>query len=124
MTRVTINGIAAPLLFVSPDQINFQAPFGLTGSTVEIQITSDAGASDPVTVPLISTQPGIFFDSATGLGAIVNNDDGTSILERPAGAGDFILVFCTGLGEVVPPAGRVYPPRSHLFRGPRAIHKF
>ena len=94
LTRVTINGIAAPLLFVSPDQINFQAPFGLTGSTVEIQITSDAGASDPVTVPLISTQPGIFFDSATGLGAIVNNDDGTSILERPAGAGDFILVSC------------------------------
>ena len=125
LTRVTMNGIPAPLLFVSPQQINFQAPFGLTGSTVEIQITSDAGASDPVTVPLISTQPGIFFDSATGLGAIRNNDDGTSILERPAGAGDFILVFCTGLGEVVPPGQTGLPapasPLSWTTRNPQVL---
>ena len=125
LTRVTMNGIPAPLLFVSPQQINFQAPFGLTGSTVEIQITRDAGANDPVTVPLISTQPGIFFDSATGLGAIRNNDDGTSILERPAGAGDFILVFCTGLGEVVPPGQTGLPapasPLSWTTRNPQVL---
>ena len=125
LTRVTINGIPVPLLSVSPEQINFQAPFGLTGSTVEIQIISDAGASDPVTVPLISTQPGIFFNAATGLGAIRNNDDGTSILERPARAGDFIQVFCTGLGEVVPPGQTGFPapasPLSLTTRNPQVL---
>ena len=125
LTRVTINGISVPLLFVSPKQINFQAPFGLTGSTVEIQITSDAGASDPVTVPLILTQPGIFFDPATGLGAIRNNDDATSILDRPARAGDFIQVFCTGLGEVVPPGQTGLPaplsPLSVTTRTPQVL---
>ena len=125
LTRVTINGIAVPLLFVSPDQINFQAPFGLTGSTVEIQIISDPGGSDPVTVPLVSSQPGIFFNVATGLGAIRNNDDGTSILERPARAGDFIEVFCTGLGEVVPPGQTGLPapasPLSWTTRNPQVL---
>ncbi len=115
LARVTINGVPVPLLFVSPQQINFQVPFELTGSTVEVQITSDAGTSDPVTVPLISTQPGIFFDFATGLGAIRNNDDGTTVLERPARAGDFIQVFCTGLGDVNPPGQTGLPaPASPL----------
>ena len=125
LTRVTIDGVPVPLLFVSPQQINFQAPFELTGSSVELQIISDAGASDLVTVPLISTQPGIFFDFATGLGAIRNNDDGTTILDRPARAGDFIQVFCTGLGEVVPTGQTGLPapasPLSLTTRDPRVL---
>ena len=125
LTRVTINGVPAPLLFVSAGQINFQAPFGLAGSTVEIQIITAAGASDPVAVPLISAQPGIFFDPATGVGAIRNDDDGTFIIDRPARAGDSVQVFCTGLGEVVPPGQTGLPappaPVSATIRTPKVL---
>ena len=123
--QVKINGVPAPLLFVSAEQINFQAPFGLAGSTVEIQIITAAGASDPVTAPLISAQPGIFFDPVTGVGAIRNDDDGTFIIDRPARTGDSVQVFCTGLGEVVPPGQTGLPaplsPVSVTTRTPQVL---
>ena len=39
-TKVTFNGIAAPVLYVSPDQMNVIAPFALAGkTTAEIVVT-------------------------------------------------------------------------------------
>ena len=101
-TTVTVNGVPAPLLFVSPGQINLQIPFGITGDTLEIVISNPAGVTEAVIVPLGAVQPGIFFDPATGLGAILNNDDGTAVWDRPARAGSVVLIFCTGLGAVQP----------------------
>jgi uncharacterized protein (TIGR03437 family) len=43
--RVWVNGIAAPLYYVSPVQVNFQVPFeGLPGLG-EIQVASGAGTT-------------------------------------------------------------------------------
>jgi len=101
-TAVTVNGVAAPLIFVSPAQINFQVPFDVSGTTAQIVVSSSAGPSAPVPVPLGVAQPGIFFDSASGLGAIIHNADGKLTSERPARAGDFLQVYATGLGAVSP----------------------
>jgi uncharacterized protein (TIGR03437 family) len=126
LTTVTMNGVPAPLLYVSPAQINAQVPVELTGSMVEIRIFNPTGVSEGVSLPLASTQPGIFFDIVTGLGAIVNVADGTPIWERPARAGSFVQVFGTGFGHVEPslstglpapaspPAITVLPPRVLL----------
>ena len=102
-TSVTVNGVPAPLLFASPGQINLQILFGVLGDTIEIVVSNPAGTSDAIIVPVGAVQPGIFFDPATGLGAIVNNDDGTVVWERPARAGGIVVIFCTGLGAVDPP---------------------
>ena len=103
--RVRMNGRSAPMLFVSRTQLNVQVPFGLTGETVSIVVTSPAGDSEAIEMPLASTQPGIFFDSATNTGAIRNNSDGTFVGERAPAAGEIIQVFVTGLGAVDPPVG-------------------
>ena len=102
-TVVTVGGQPAPLIYVSPTQINLQVPFELTGATADIVISHPGGRSATITAPLASTQPGVFFSASTGLGAILQNSDGKLTSERPAKAGDFLQVYATGLGAVSPP---------------------
>jgi hypothetical protein len=45
-TSVSVNGVAAPLFFVSPTQINFQVPTSGT-SIAAIIVSTAAGQSDP-----------------------------------------------------------------------------
>src|ERR1700733_6809222 len=80
---VTFNGIAAPLLYVSPGQINAQVPSGLQGSAganVVVQTPVGASAAFPVTVtPMgisdasrliasFGSAPGIFTQDSSGCG--------------------------------------------------------
>lgn len=101
-TSVTMNGIAAPLIYVSPDQINLQAPFELSGSSAQLVITTGAGPSTPVTVPVAAVQPGIFFNPVSGAGVILQNSTGALTVTQPARAGDFLQIYATGLGAVSP----------------------
>lgn len=57
---VTVNGIEARLLEVSPEQITLQMPVevGISGEA-EFIVTSDGAASSPVRVPLAPATPGI-----------------------------------------------------------------
>jgi uncharacterized protein (TIGR03437 family) len=99
---VRINGVSAPLIFVSQTQVNLQLPFHLAGSSAEFIVTTPAGASDGVSVALGAVQPGLFYDPASGFGAIVFTD-GLSPWNRPARAGEALQIFATGLGAVTPP---------------------
>lgn len=104
-TTVTVNGFPASLLHVSPGQINLLVPFEVSGDTVEIVVTTPAGTSAVVTVALGEVQPGIFFDPATGLGALVNAATGVTLWDEPLPVGATAAVFCAGLGAVEPPVG-------------------
>jgi len=100
--EVRINGIPAPLLYVSPGQINLQVPFEISGTVARIVVSNLGGVSEEVNVPAATVQPGVFFDGGTGLGAIVYAIDGLSPWNRPARAGEFLSVFASGLGPVSP----------------------
>lgn len=110
---VTVDGRAAPLLFVSPSQINLQAPFEIDSPMPEIVVKTPNGASDPVRVRLVYDAPGIFAQGACGCGhgAILNvAKDGSVTINTPdrsAEPGDFISVFASGFGPVSfpPPSG-------------------
>ena len=107
-TSVTVNGIPAALLFVSPTRINLQTPFETTGEAAEIIVTTPAGTS-AATVDVNPAQPGIFFDPTTGLGALVNIETGVTLWEQPLPAGATAAVFCAGLGAVEPTVGTGQP---------------
>lgn len=100
--QVRVNGVAAPLLFVSPGQINFQIPFELSGSIAHLVVHTPAGDSETVNIPVATVQPGLFFDGGTGLGAIVYSADGLSPWNRPARAGEYLALYASGLGPVQP----------------------
>jgi uncharacterized protein (TIGR03437 family) len=128
---VSVNNLPAPMVNMVPksfnsallsDQISFQLPWGAlpagaTTGTAQVTVTTTAGASAPVTIPLVSISPGLFaiFTDSTGIQrpAAYNNVDVS--LPLPAGiqvpgytsraskAGEVLILWATGLGQVTNP---------------------
>jgi uncharacterized protein (TIGR03437 family) len=122
-TTVTFDGIAAPLYYVSTNLVQAQVPFSLSpGATTKIQVKSSFGATTVVSLPVVTSNPGVLTHDAAGNGqAKAVNQDGTmngdgSIhsSDVPAAAGTVITVLATGLGVVNPAAteGTVPPSGS------------
>jgi uncharacterized protein (TIGR03437 family) len=105
---VLAGGIAAPLFGVYGTQINFQVPWQLSGQTqTALTVTSGDRTSASITVPLADSAPGIFLLNPAGQGAV--EIAGTALIAAPAAAfagsrpaqrGEYITIFCTGLGAV------------------------
>jgi len=122
-TSVTVNGVNAPLLFVSPRQINFQLPsvVGTQDSayvtTASVVITTPAGSSEAVEAPVFASGPAIATSTQNGCGqaaALNVARDGTVSLNSPtnsAARGDYISLYGTGLGVSIaqPPDGTALP---------------
>jgi uncharacterized protein (TIGR03437 family) len=118
-TTVRVNGVAAPLFFVSPKQINFLMPWELLKqSEATITVTADGQTSAAQTVKLAGSAPGIFSinSQGTGQGSVLIADTGELAAPaggvfatpvRPAKPGEPVSIFCTGLGDVSnrPPSG-------------------
>jgi len=97
---VTVNNEPAKLLYVSDAQINFLAPADLAPGTATIAVTTGAGTSASLQVAVNPVQPGIFFNPATNFGAILDAGTAKSTEQHPAVRGQFIEIYCTGLGAV------------------------
>jgi uncharacterized protein (TIGR03437 family) len=57
---VTIGGKAAPVFYISPDQINVQAPSDLPSGPAPVVVQNAGGVSDPVSATVQSLLPGFF----------------------------------------------------------------
>jgi len=62
---LTINGLAVPILFVSPSQINAQLPFETIGNVTMI-LRTPGGVSDNFNLVVIPGAPGIFQNGVAG----------------------------------------------------------
>ena len=107
--RVDVNGVLAPLFFVSPGQFNFQMPFEapLSGQ-VEVRVIRDGEPSPPVTATLSEYAPAVFINPNTDEPIIQRHPDGALITaNNPAEPGDVLIIFMTGIGDVSspPPSG-------------------
>jgi uncharacterized protein (TIGR03437 family) len=97
-TRVFVSGIAAPLYFVSPEQINFQVPFEATGATATILVTTASGESKVITVPLAKSAPGLFLGENGNVIAQNASDYSIITFGNPATGEDVVVVYGTGNG--------------------------
>jgi uncharacterized protein (TIGR03437 family) len=98
---VSVNGVAVPLFYASPNQINFQVPFELSGSA-SVTVTVAGVQAGARSVPLRNTAPGIFL-LPQGRAAAVNRDGSVNSPDHPAAPDSFVAVYATGLGAVDPP---------------------
>jgi len=92
----------APLLYVSPGQVNLQLPYELTPGPAELLVYSSwnsTGVTYDFTVS--SAAPGIFSYASTSGGA------SSPIGSGSASIGNEVAIYVTGVGQVNPPPGPV-----------------
>ena len=102
--QVMVNKRPAPVYFVSPNQISAIVPSATTEAYATFQVINNGVASNPVTLYTSPTAPGVFTlnQSGFGPGAILHADFSLVNSQRPARAGETVLVFLTGLGATTP----------------------
>lgn len=105
--KVKVNGIDAPLLFVSPTQINFQVPYETPlGASVSVvaSLNGQQSLSEPTAVAEFA--PAIFVNPNTDEPIVQRHPDGALITtQNPAQPGDTLIVYVTGIGGLDnPPA--------------------
>ena len=107
---VTVNNIPAPLLFVSPGQVNVQVPGAVPGGTATVVVTRGGVSSPPQSLQVGTVSPGVFASSQQGTlyGVAVNFTDNTlawpsAIAGHPASPGGIVTIYATGLGPVDSP---------------------
>ena len=97
---MTIGGLQAPLLYVSPQQINAQVPVDVPAGSQLVVIGNAGGSTATFTVNITAVAPSIFFYPSP---AILKNADFSLVsAANPAKSGDIVLVYCTGLGQTAP----------------------
>jgi uncharacterized protein (TIGR03437 family) len=99
-TSVTIGGKQAPLVFVSPTQINAQVPYETAeAQTVPVVVTVNGAASQAVNVTVAATAPGIF-QFGQKRAVVQNADNSVNNADNPAAANSYVIAYLTGSGRV------------------------
>ena len=116
-SAMTLANLGVPLLFVSPGQINFQIPWATITQSTQVPLVIATGqGSVTIMVTLTPFSPGLFTTNSQGSGqasALISNTAsiaapvGAFPGSRPAKKGEFVSLYCTGLGDVTnrPAAG-------------------
>jgi polysaccharide biosynthesis protein PslG len=112
-TSVLINGNPAPLIYVSPVQINFQMPYSLGTANVTAVVKSGSTSSAGFPLTLRTAAPGLFL-YGQGRSVAQNVSDNYSVNgpDHPAAPGSYITAYLTGQGPVDHPVpdGLPTPP--------------
>jgi uncharacterized protein (TIGR03437 family) len=109
---VTVNGVAAPIYYVSPTQLSVVIPYSAyytltTGLPIARIVVTNGTSSNAVTEFMNLSTPGVFTQNASGLGtpsiyhvtaqgfvAVTNSN--------PAQPGETVVAYLSGLGSTVP----------------------
>jgi uncharacterized protein (TIGR03437 family) len=104
-TRVSFNGIPAPILYTSATQVAAIVPYAVSGAIAEVTVTYQGEVSTAFNVAVAASVPSLFTLNQTGAGqaAAINAIDGTvNTAANPVKTGGFISLYATGEGETAP----------------------
>ncbi len=89
--EATVNGVAAPLYYVSPGQLNIQIPYEIAPNSTAVVTVNNNGQIASQSVSIGTVAPGIF-----------TNSSGAPVPSTSAARGGIITLFITGAGAVSP----------------------
>lgn len=108
--RVSVGGRDAPLFYASSGQLNVQLPFELLAGNSTLTVNVGGVVSGPYNLSVGNGFPGIFtlggtqgaiqIANTTSFAAPAGSVSGASA--RPVNRGEFITIYCTGLGATQP----------------------
>ena len=100
--RVLVGGIAAPILYVSPGQINFVVPSVFRAGIIDIRVQLDNRYGPSVRVALNDSAPALFgVDPEFAVSAKTTSGE-LLTFDNPGGSGDVITLYATGMGQTIP----------------------
>jgi uncharacterized protein (TIGR03437 family) len=88
---VSVNGARAPLLYVSPGQVNAQIPWDTTPGPGAFTVFVDGALGNTITAEIGYFAPGIFLVAHRAGGVPVSP-------QQPALPGETLIIYATGLG--------------------------
>src|SRR6185295_7130065 len=94
----TVNGLAAPILYVSPTQVNIQVPYEVGAGTAVLGINNN-GQIAGIRLQIAPAAPGILSDAT-----------GNIVPTSSARQGGYGTIFFTGAGEVSPALKTAFAP--------------
>lgn len=99
---VSVNGLAAPVEMVSPEQVNFLIPPNLLPGKAEVRLVMNGRAGPAVELEVVEASPAIF-TLEEGV-ALARHEDTFEWVDRnrPAQPGEWIRLYASGLGQTVP----------------------
>jgi uncharacterized protein (TIGR03437 family) len=119
---VTIDGVAAPILYASGSQVSVQVPYtarlgtAALGTARTLILTYGTATPAQTNVDIVAAAPGIFTLNASGTGAalVLNFNAVTSTYSinsstNPAALGSTVVLFLTGEGDY---ASSAYSPET------------
>jgi len=98
---VSVNGVNAPLIYVSPAQINFQVPWETALGSANVQVTNAGGQSGVEQVTIASTaSPSMFLNNTTtGVAWVTGTaSEGCLTTQCAVQAGGVYQLWANGLG--------------------------
>jgi uncharacterized protein (TIGR03437 family) len=101
-TRVLFDGIAAPIIYATKNQVAAVVPYEIAGQeSTEVQVEYKGIQSVAVTVPVLAAVPGIIAVNSQGTGEAValNQGGGTNSAANPAARGTVVTLYATGEGQ-------------------------
>jgi uncharacterized protein (TIGR03437 family) len=128
-TTATIGGQPTFIDFISPLQVNVQAPSNIAAGPQPVVVSTPGGTSAAYTVTANVTEAGLLAPTSFNIGgiqyAVAQFGDGTYVLpagaiagvtSRPAHPGDEIVLYGIGFGPVTPtiPAGQLVQQANTL----------
>jgi len=112
--KLRVNGVDAPLYFVSKTQINFVVPVATPTGQQAVQVLSGSTVIATGTVNIYDVGPGLASsdNSATRQGIIQNQDYGVNSETVRAHRGEIIQLYATGCGATNPAVTDGVPPST------------
>lgn len=103
-TQVLFDGVPAPLLYVSSDQVNAVVPYEVfEHDQVTVQVTAAAGNA-AYTFPVVPSDP-VIVQSGPKTTLAFNQDGSVNSESNPAAQGSVVTILASGGGMMVSPGG-------------------
>jgi uncharacterized protein (TIGR03437 family) len=118
-TQVTFDGVAAPIIFTSTNEVSVMVPYAVAGKTSTSMVVIYNGVSSTaINLRVVAAAPSIYTlnQSGSGQGAILNQNGTVNSAANPEVAGNIIQIFGTGEGTTTPAGvdGTILPSRLPL----------